>query len=123
MKRILITRPMPERVSEAARALFEVEMREENTPLKPGQMKGALALYDGIMPTLGDMFSAEIFAEAVNSSLMNCPWLRWPLTASSISAAGFMYSRRSSALSSNVAVVRLSRSRRCCASLMVIRRR
>ncbi|MBK45124.1 MAG: D-glycerate dehydrogenase [Roseovarius sp.] len=67
MKRILITRPMPERVSEAARALFEVEMREENTPLKPGQMKGALALYDGIMPTLGDMFSAEIFAEAENS--------------------------------------------------------
>ncbi len=58
---------MPERVSEAARALFEVEMREENTPLKPGQMKGALALYDGIMPTLGDMFSAEIFAEAENS--------------------------------------------------------
>lgn len=67
MNRILITRPMPERVSEAARALFEVEMREENTPLKPGQMKGALALYDGIMPTLGDMFSAEIFAEAENS--------------------------------------------------------
>ena len=67
MKRILITRPMPERVSEAARALFEVEMREENTPLKPGQMKGALALYDGIIPTLGDMFSAEIFAEAENS--------------------------------------------------------
>ncbi|MET4130302.1 D-glycerate dehydrogenase [Roseovarius sp. MBR-6] len=67
MKRILITRPMPQRVTETARAFFEVEMREENTPLKPGQMKGALALYDGIMPTLGDMFTADIFAEAEGS--------------------------------------------------------
>jgi hydroxypyruvate reductase len=58
---------MPPRVIEAARALFEVEMREENTPLKPGQMKGALALYDGIVPTLGDLFSAEVFAEAAGS--------------------------------------------------------
>lgn len=67
MTRVLITRPMPARVVEAARALFEVEMREENTPLKPGQMKGALALYDGIVPTLGDMFSAEVLAEAEGS--------------------------------------------------------
>ncbi|MGX1004972.1 lactate dehydrogenase-like 2-hydroxyacid dehydrogenase [Roseovarius sp. MBR-38] len=58
---------MPQRVTETARAFFEVEMREENTPLKPGQMKGALALYDGIMPTLGDMFTADIFAEAEGS--------------------------------------------------------
>jgi len=67
LTRVLITRPMPARVVEAARALFEVEMREENTPLKPGQMKGALALYDGIVPTLGDMFSAEVLAEAEGS--------------------------------------------------------
>ena len=67
MKRILLTRPLPDRVVEAARDLFEIEMREENTPLKPGQMRGALALYDGILPTLGDMFSAEVFAEAENS--------------------------------------------------------
>ncbi|MNF76722.1 hypothetical protein D3C84_588460 [compost metagenome] len=58
--------------------------------------------------------------DSVNSSLMNCPWLRWPLMARSISAAGFMYSRRSSASSRMVAVVKLSSSRRCSASLMVI---
>lgn len=58
---------MPRRVIETACAFFEVELREENTPLKPGQMKGALALYDGIMPTLGDMFTADIFAEAEGS--------------------------------------------------------
>lgn len=58
---------MPERVIEAARAYFEVEVREENTPLKFGQMRGALALYDGIVPTLGDLFSAEVFQEAEGS--------------------------------------------------------
>ncbi|MBE0452897.1 2-hydroxyacid dehydrogenase [Roseovarius autotrophicus] len=67
MTRILITRPMPARVIEVARAHFEVEVREDNTPLKTGQMKGALVLYDGILPTLGDMFSAEVFAEAEGS--------------------------------------------------------
>ncbi|MEI4232038.1 2-hydroxyacid dehydrogenase [Roseovarius sp. D22-M7] len=64
MKRILITRPMPDRVTDAARALFEVETRDDTTPMKPGQMRGALALYDGILPTLGDLFSAEVFEGA-----------------------------------------------------------
>ncbi|NCQ24961.1 MAG: D-glycerate dehydrogenase [Rhodobacteraceae bacterium CG17_big_fil_post_rev_8_21_14_2_50_63_15] len=67
MKRILLTRPLPDRVIAAARDLFDVEMREDNTPLKMGQMRGALALYDGILPTLGDMFSATVFEEAENS--------------------------------------------------------
>ena len=61
MKRILLTRPMPERVVEAARAHFDVEIRNDPVPLKTGQMRAALALYDGVMPTLGDMFSAEVF--------------------------------------------------------------
>jgi len=64
LRRILITRPMPARVIAEAEAHFEVEMREDNTPLNSGQMKGALALYDGILPTLGDMFAAEVFADA-----------------------------------------------------------
>jgi hydroxypyruvate reductase len=67
LKRILITRPMPARVIEAARAHFEVETRDETTPLKFGQMRGALALYDGIVPTLGDLFSADVLAEAKGS--------------------------------------------------------
>jgi len=67
LKRILLTRPMPDRVLDAARSHFEVETRDDNTPLKPGQMRGALALYDGILPTLGDMFQADVFTEAENS--------------------------------------------------------
>lgn len=45
----------------AAREIFDVEIREEAVPLKTGQMRAALALYDGVMPTLGDMFTAEVF--------------------------------------------------------------
>ncbi len=61
MKRILLTRPLPSRVVEAARAHFEIETRDDPTPLKTGQMRAALALYDGVLPTLGDMFSADVF--------------------------------------------------------------
>ena len=61
--RVLMTRRYPDRVIAEAEAHFEVEIREEKTPLKPGQMRGALALYDGILPTLGDAFSADVFAE------------------------------------------------------------
>ncbi|MFO7759286.1 MAG: D-glycerate dehydrogenase [Roseovarius sp.] len=63
MKRILITRPMPDRVLDAARTHFDVETRDETAPMKPGQMRGALTLYDGILPTLGDLFSAEVFED------------------------------------------------------------
>ncbi|WP_294612299.1 2-hydroxyacid dehydrogenase [uncultured Roseovarius sp.] len=66
MKRVLLTRPLPDRVVEAARTHFEVELRDDPAPLKLGQMRGALALYDGVLPTLGDMFSAEVFADANN---------------------------------------------------------
>ena len=61
--RVLMTRRYPDRVIAEAQTHFEVEIREETAPLKPGQMRGALALYDGIMPTLGDAFSAQVFAE------------------------------------------------------------
>lgn len=58
---------MPERVIESARRYFEIETRDDTTPLKPGQMRGALTLYDGILPTLGDLFQAPVFREAEQS--------------------------------------------------------
>lgn len=64
MKRVYFTRPLPESVAEMARAHFEVEMRAENTPLKIGQMRAALNLYDGVLMMFGDAFSAEVFREA-----------------------------------------------------------
>ena len=65
MSRVYLTRPLPEAVLARARDLFdEVEVREDTAPLKIGQMRAALTLYDGVLPTLGDMFSAEVFREA-----------------------------------------------------------
>ncbi len=67
MSRVYLTRPLPESVLARARELFdEVELREDTAPLKIGQMRAALALYDGILPTLGDMFSAEVFRDTEN---------------------------------------------------------
>jgi hydroxypyruvate reductase len=58
---------LPEAVLAQARKLFDdVEVREDTAPLKIGQMRAALNLYDGILPTLGDLFSAEVFDEAQN---------------------------------------------------------
>lgn len=66
MKRVYFTRPLPESVADMARAHFDVELRSENTPLKMGQMRAALNLYDGVLMMFGDSFSAEVFREAHN---------------------------------------------------------
>ncbi|THD76420.1 D-glycerate dehydrogenase [Thalassobius vesicularis] len=61
--RVLIARPLPDAVIERARSLFDVELRANTQPMSGAEMRSALALYDGVMPTLGDRFSADIFAE------------------------------------------------------------
>ena len=67
MSRVYLTRPLPDAVLARARDLFdEVEVRDDTAPLKIGQMRAALNLYDGILPTLGDMFSEDVFVEAQN---------------------------------------------------------
>ena len=58
---LYITRPMPDRVLDRARAFFNVTLREQNTALKKGEMRAALVLYDVVIPTLGDLFTAEVF--------------------------------------------------------------
>ncbi|WP_444668627.1 2-hydroxyacid dehydrogenase [Cereibacter changlensis] len=60
--RLLITGPLPEKVIEAARARFDVTLRPETTPLTPAELRAALD-YDAVLPTLGDLFRAEVFAD------------------------------------------------------------
>lgn len=62
MTRLLITRPLPEKVIAAARARFDVTLRPETTPLTPAELRAALD-YDAVLPTLGDLFRAEVFAD------------------------------------------------------------
>lgn len=47
----------------AAEAAFDVEVRRDTTAMKPAEMRAALALYDGILPTLGDGFDADILGD------------------------------------------------------------
>ena len=67
MKELYITRPLPDRVLDRARAHFNVTLRAQTTPLKKGEMRAALVLYDVILPTLGDLFTAGVFDGMENS--------------------------------------------------------
>ena len=64
MKKILIARPLPKEVTSTFTGC-EVTVREETAPLSAAEMRAALRDYDGVMPTLGDVFSAEVFADVL----------------------------------------------------------
>ncbi|PWE28725.1 D-glycerate dehydrogenase [Pararhodobacter marinus] len=59
--KLFISRPMPDPVAEAARASFDVTMRQTNAPLSHDEMVAALTDYDVVLPTLGDLFKAPVF--------------------------------------------------------------
>ncbi|MCA0919419.1 2-hydroxyacid dehydrogenase [Pseudooceanicola nanhaiensis] len=64
MKRILITRPLPAAVLARAEATYDVELREKNEPMKRAEMRASLALYDGVLMTLGDNYGTEVLADS-----------------------------------------------------------
>ncbi len=61
--KLLITRPMTDAVMARARAEFDVEIRQQTSPLTQDEMCRALTEFDVVMPTLGDLFSAQVFAD------------------------------------------------------------
>ena len=63
MKKILMTRPLPERVQAAARDICDLTVRADTSPLSDDEMLVALRDFDGVVPTLGDLFSARIFTQ------------------------------------------------------------
>lgn len=60
MKRVFITRPLPASVIAEAEKHFRVEVRDKTTPLTRTERRAAMALYDGILPTLGDNFNENV---------------------------------------------------------------
>ena len=50
----------------AARAHFDVEVRQKQTPMSPAEMRASLALYDGVIVTLGDQYAARTFKDFSN---------------------------------------------------------
>ncbi|WP_419737672.1 2-hydroxyacid dehydrogenase [Ruegeria sp.] len=61
--KLWITRSMTSAVEERAAAEFDVEIRPATTSLSEDEMVRALQEYDVVVPTLGDLFSAQIFAK------------------------------------------------------------
>ncbi len=61
--KLLITRPLPDPILDAARKEFDVEIRSDTAPLDGDELRRALRDFDVVLPTLGDQFSAEVFAD------------------------------------------------------------
>ena len=61
--KLLITRCLPDAVVARAQTRFEVTYRHDLTPLTPRSLRDGLRDYDAILPTLGDLFRAEVFAD------------------------------------------------------------
>jgi lactate dehydrogenase-like 2-hydroxyacid dehydrogenase len=59
--RVLITRLLPDAVLAAARARFDVTLREEPRPMAEEESIAALQDFDAILPTLGDAFGTAVF--------------------------------------------------------------
>ncbi|WP_374303734.1 2-hydroxyacid dehydrogenase [Paracoccus sp. (in: a-proteobacteria)] len=60
--RLLVTRPMTDRATQAIRDRFDATFRD-NTPMPEAEAAQALRDYDAIIPTLGDAFTAAAFAD------------------------------------------------------------
>ena len=63
MPKLLITRRLPDAVLTAATALFDVTLRDKAAPLTAPELRAALTDYDAVLPTLGDLFRADVFAD------------------------------------------------------------
>ncbi|MEL6681911.1 MAG: D-glycerate dehydrogenase [Pseudomonadota bacterium] len=70
MKKLLITRLLPDANLDFARARYDVTIRDETDGLTVAEAAAALADYDAILPTLGDQFTAEAFAGDIRCGVL-----------------------------------------------------
>lgn len=68
--KLLMTRPLPQAVIDAAAEPFDVTVRGENTPLCVAEITDALAEFDAVLPTLGDAFAARYFANTPRCKIL-----------------------------------------------------
>ena len=61
--KLMISRPLPDTVIAAARARFDVTVRQSTRPMTGDEMRAALRDHDLVLPTLGDRFQADVFAD------------------------------------------------------------
>lgn len=61
--RLLVTRRLPDRVIEAAASRFDLVLRDRTTPLSAQDLRDSLRDFDLVLPTLGDRYQADVFAD------------------------------------------------------------
>ena len=61
--KLLITRPLPAPAVDAARKVFDVDLRDNTAVMNADELRASLRDYDVVLPTLGDMYSADVFAD------------------------------------------------------------
>jgi lactate dehydrogenase-like 2-hydroxyacid dehydrogenase len=61
---VYITRPLPDKVISEAIRHFSLTIREDTTPMSTQACIDCLHQYDAVLPTLGDPFSADVFAQS-----------------------------------------------------------
>jgi lactate dehydrogenase-like 2-hydroxyacid dehydrogenase len=70
LKKLLITRLLPDANIAAARARYDVTVRDTADGLTAPEAAAALRDYDAILPTLGDQFGAEVFAGDIRCGVL-----------------------------------------------------
>lgn len=70
MKKLLITRALPDAVVAKARTQFDVTLRDSAAGMTPIEAAAALADYDAILLTLGDQFKAEAFGGDIRCGVL-----------------------------------------------------
>lgn len=62
MNKVLITRNLPETVVAEARKSFDVTYRDRPDVMSTQEMEASLREYDAVLPTLGDLYTPQVFA-------------------------------------------------------------
>lgn len=68
--RVLVTRPLPDKVLSALSAHADLTVRPDSTPLDVADCRAALQDYDAVLCTIGDAFVAEAFPSAPRCKLL-----------------------------------------------------
>ncbi|MGH1466276.1 MAG: 2-hydroxyacid dehydrogenase [Cognatishimia sp.] len=66
MKTLLITRPLPDPVIAKAQTGFAVTLRQETSAMTPAELRDSLRDFDAVLPAIGDLYSADVFADVPN---------------------------------------------------------
>ncbi|MEM0949604.1 MAG: D-glycerate dehydrogenase [Pseudomonadota bacterium] len=67
---LLVTRPLPDTVLDAARSHFDLTVRGDTGPMTPAEVATALSEFDALLPTLGDPLGQEAFLGPIRTQIL-----------------------------------------------------